>query len=213
MKRKLSIVMMIVGSVLIAAALGLLFYNEQEQMEAGEASRAVVVQLVDVIQEQQVQAQEQIQETTISMEELSLPEAVTEPVVRQMPEKEIDGNRYIGILWIEELNRELPVMSDWSYPQLEIAPCRYAGSTYEDNLVILGHNYYSHFSGLQELRSGDLITFTDVDGVTTRYEVVALDVLQPSAVEEMLSGDYDLTLFTCTYGGKNRVTVRCDAIE
>jgi hypothetical protein len=25
----------------------------------------------------------------------------------------------------------------------------------------------------------------------------------------MTDGEYDLTLFTCTYGGKSRVTVRC----
>lgn len=28
----------------------------------------------------------------------------------------------------------------------------------------------------------------------------------------MTSGDYPLTLFTCTYGGKSRITVRCDAV-
>ena len=36
-----------------------------------------------------------------------------------------------------------------------------------------------------------------------------LEILQPTAVEEMTSGDYDLTLFTCTYGGATRFTVRC----
>jgi len=65
----------------------------------------------------------------------------------------------------------------------------------------------------EQLRTGDVITFTDMNGVTVRYEVVALDILQPTAVEEMTSGEFDLTLFTCTYGGKTRVTVRCDRIR
>ena len=49
-----------------------------------------------------------------------------------------------------------------------------------------------------------------MDGLATRYEVTATEVLNPTAVEDMTSGEYDLTLFTCTYGGENRITVRCD---
>ena len=49
-----------------------------------------------------------------------------------------------------------------------------------------------------------------MDGVVTNYEVVGLDVLVPTAVEEMTAGDFDLTLFTCTYGGQSRVAVYCD---
>ena len=40
----------------------------------------------------------------------------------------------------------------------------------------------------------------------------AVDILDHTAVEDMISGEYDLTLFTCTYGGENRVTVRCDRV-
>ena len=29
----------------------------------------------------------------------------------------------------------------------------------------------------------------------------------------MTSGTFDLTLFTCTYGGQNRVTVYCDRLR
>lgn len=36
-----------------------------------------------------------------------------------------------------------------------------------------------------------------------------VDVLAPEAVEEMKDAGNDLTLFTCTYGGASRVTVRC----
>ena len=51
-----------------------------------------------------------------------------------------------------------------------------------------------------------------MNAVTFTYEVMAVDVLDPYATEEMVSGEYDLTLFTCTYGGASRVTVRCDRI-
>jgi len=32
-------------------------------------------------------------------------------------------------------------------------------------------------------------------------------------IEGMVHSGYDLTLFTCTYGGKARITVRCEAVE
>jgi hypothetical protein len=62
---------------------------------------------------------------------------------------------------------------------------------------------------IDDLRAGDAVSFTDMDGETVQFEVVALDVLHPADIEEMTAGDYDLTLFTCTYGGKSRITVRC----
>ena len=52
--------------------------------------------------------------------------------------------------------------------------------------------------------------FTDVYGNITEYVVVGKDILDPSAVDAMTAGDFDLTLFTCTYGGSNRVTIYCD---
>ena len=56
---------------------------------------------------------------------------------------------------------------------------------------------------------GEIITFTDMDGNVFFYEVAEIEILDPYAKEEMLSGEWDLTLFTCTYGGQERVTVRC----
>ena len=76
--------------------------------------------------------------------------------------------------------------------------------------MIMAHNYRTHFGKIRRMKAGDLVTFTDMDGATHEYQVVALEVLGGTAVEEMTSGEYDLTLFTCTYGGENRVTVRCD---
>ena len=116
---------------------------------------------------------------------------------------------YIGYVSIPSLQLTLPVMADWSYPKLKIAPCRYCGSVYTRDLVLMAHNYEKHFGGLSRLRGGEAVTFTDVHGVTTEFTVVFVDILNPTDVEKMTSGEYDLTLFTCTYGGKTRVTVRC----
>ena len=73
----------------------------------------------------------------------------------------------------------------------------------------MAHNYRNHFGRIKGLSEGDSVSFTDMDGVTYAYTVVAKDILAPTAVEEMTAGEYDLTLFTCTPGGASRVTVYC----
>ena len=106
------------------------------------------------------------------------------------------------------LELELPVQAEWSYPALKTSPCRYAG-TPEAGLVIAAHNYEQHFARLNLLTAGDTVEFTDVSGTAHWYTVMQVETLAPTAVEEMTGGDWDLTLFTCTYSGQARVTVRC----
>lgn len=124
----------------------------------------------------------------------------------------IDGNSYIGYLLIEDIGLQLPIMSDWNEEKLKSAPCRYTGSVWSDDLVIAGHNYRSHFSSIKNLSLGEDILFVDLYGEVHEYRVVAMETLEPEAVDEMTSGAYDLTLFTCTYGGANRATIRCNRV-
>ncbi len=104
-------------------------------------------------------------------------------------------------------------MSDWDYTKLKKAPCRYAGSAYHDDLVICAHNYRKHFSRIKWMNSGDAVNFTDTDGNVFHYAVADVEVLNPMATEAMTSGDWDLTLFTCTTGGQTRFALRCDRLE
>lgn len=193
MKTKLGIVLMALGLVMIAASLVLFLSNTREQQQAAEAVEAVMPQIVEAILEQPDMTPVTVQHTP-----------------KQMPVVEIDGYGYIGFVGIPALELELPVMADWSYPQLKLSPCRFSGDLYTGDLVVMAHNYEHHFGSLKDLRVGDPVTFTDMDGVTFEFAVTAVDILSPMDVEEMTSGDHDLTLFTCTYGGKSRVTIRCD---
>lgn len=147
-----------------------------------------------------------------ALEEAFVPDYVLNPEMA-MPEENIDGRSYIGVLDIPALELSLPIISEWSYDALQIAPCRYSGSAYLDNLVIAGHNYRSHFASLPQLQPGDSVTFTDMDGNVFSYSVSSLETLSPYAVSDMTSGDWDLTLFTCTVGGQSRLAIRCDRTE
>lgn len=140
-------------------------------------------------------------------------EAPKETHPDQMPENVVGNKHYVGVLSIEALELELAVQSEYSDNNAMYTPCRYRGTTYEDNLVICAHNYKKHFGQLEKLNIGDRISFTDVDGNTIDYSVVLKETLERTAIEEMTSGEYDLTLFTCTPGGAARVTIRCDRVE
>ncbi len=126
-----------------------------------------------------------------------------------MPTETIDGRDYIGILEIPAIDLYLPIISQWTYDALEEAPCRYSGSAYTNDLILAGHNYTAHFWYLIDLSVGDSVYFTDIDGNVFHYEVIDRETLRPTAVEYLESGEWDLTLFTCTLGGQSRVTIRC----
>lgn len=202
---------MVLGAALVFGALLLSRSNQREDTAAREAVMDVMPQLVQQIRENT--ASEETVSEAYTIPELQIPVELLTEEDKEMTEVEINGNQYIGYLSIPVLGLELPIMSSWSYPKLNIAPCRYTGSVRGEDLVLMAHNYSSHFGKLSQLDLGDMVEFTDMDGVITRYEVVGKDVLDPAAVEEMTSGDFDLTLFTCTYGGGSRVTVYCNRIS
>ena len=43
--------------------------------------------------------------------------------------------------------------------------------------------------------------------------MVEQETLEPTDEEAMTTGDWDLTLFTCTPGGQTRVTVRFQRVD
>lgn len=194
MKRFFANLLMLLGALLLAAALGLFCWNRRQESAADAAAAAAVAQL-----------------------ELQLPQHPAAPLYTAQPAPmataRVDGVDYIGILALPALGLELPIAADWDYATLKKAPCRYTGTVEEENLVLCAHNYSRHFGRLTQLRAGDAVTFTDLDGIVTAYTVASVEVLQPQAVEDMVSSGWALTLFTCTYGGRTRYTVRCDRAQ
>ena len=198
------------GLLLIAAALFLTGYNLWDGIRAEKSVKQATDLLEKVLPAESFAGGEEPagEEPAPVFRETEIPDYILDPQM-EMPAQTIDGAEYIGLLRIPALSLELPVISQWSYPDLKRAPCRYKGSPYSGSFILAAHNYPSHFGRLTELCQGDLISFTDLDGNEFRYEVEECEVLPPGAVEEMESGQWPLTLFTCTVGGQSRVTVRC----
>ena len=190
-KRKVNVAM-ILGLLLVAAALCLTVYNIREEIKASSASSQILGDLLPEV----IDGESEKEDTDL----LLIPE---------MPVKVIDGREYIAAISIPSLELELPVFSTWDYKKLQLAPCHYYGSVYTDSFVVCAHNYSRHFGQIKNLALGDTVQFKDMDGNVFTYQVDEITTLEPTAVEEMTSGEWDMTLFTCTLGGQSRVTVRC----
>ena len=198
------------GLLLLLAALGLTAYNLWLDARASMSVDVVLERLTPTLSSRQSELPPL--SSGEALEEAFVPDYVLNPEMA-MPEETIDGRNYIGVLDIPALGLSFPIISEWSYDALQIVPCRYSGSAYLDNLVIAGHNYRSHFASLPQLQPGDTVTFTDMDGNVFSYAVSSLETPSPYAVSDMTSGDWDLTLFTCTVGGQSRLAIRCDHAE
>ena len=205
MRKGFGICCIVLGVCCLISSLGLIAYNRWEEEKAQAASK-------NILQDVQENMPEITREESTSEEsKQDESEEISVDIPKEMLTTQIDGYDCIGVLSIPVLELELPVLTDWSYAKLKIAPCHYFGSYYEKDFVIAAHNYQSHFGRLSELQPRDLILFTDISGTVYCYEVVLLETLPANATEEMITSGFDLSLYTCTPGGAHRVTVRCSS--
>lgn len=210
MKNKRGLPLIVTGLLLVAAAFAITAFNLWEGQIAEQRAQNVLQEL-PVKMRNHSQAEKSPKGSITTEQEELIPDYILDPY-RDMPVAEADGHDYIGILAIPALELELPVMSEWSYPNLKASPCRYAGSAYLNNMVIAAHNYTRHFGRLKELSGGETVTFTDADGNVFPYTVALVETLLPTDVKEMTDGTWDLTLFTCTISGSYRIAVRCSRL-
>lgn len=189
----------------MSAALLLSIYNIYDAKRAERSAMLAAEELHTAVEAHVLEQQAEF------TEEAAVPDYELYPEM-EMPIVEIDGESYIGFLEVPELSLSLPVMGgDWSEAKLKKAPCLYDGSVYMDDMIIAGHNYKSHFSGLKTLREGAEIYFVDAYGNQFSYVVAWTEIVEEYDVDWMLSKreEWDLSLFTCTYGGRERYTLRC----
>ena len=211
--------MISLGICLILAAVVLSGYNVLAESHAGREASHVLAQLAAMLPETTKRASDlpsnSFQATTrpepLFEETVKIPDYLLNPDM-DMPTVSIDGIAYIGLLSIPSIHLEQPVLQQWDNHAVKKAPCCYAGSAYQNDMVIAGHNYRNAFGKLFDLQIGDEVTFTDTDGNLFRYRVAELEILPASAVAEMTESAWDFTLFTCTFGGRSRLAVRCESM-
>ena len=176
------IILIITGLILIVVALYFITSYNLKSNKAEKKSKEIYSQLINVIE----QNKEEKQENTL-----------------------IDGDEYLGAIQIQALNLELPVQNYWDYSKLEIAPCRYNGSLEDNDLIICAHNYKGHFGKIGNLNHGDIIVIKNMSGEVFEFKVQEKEKINFKNIDQMNSGDWDLTLFTCDMSARARIAVRC----
>lgn len=201
MKRNqiISKLLIFAGVLLLLGGVLLFLNNEFEDMQADKFQN----ESLDLIKEKIEAGVEPSDESS---------EDGIESSYTDIPVIEVDGSKYMGYLYVPSISKEFPVMADWSYPKLKKAVCRYYGSVATNDLVIAGHNFRKHFGQLKKLNVGEKVYFVSANGISYEYEIKEIEILEPTAISEMINSNYELSLYTCTYGGGERYTVRCKRI-
>lgn len=188
------------GLLCIVVALVVAWHNIQDEKLAEQSAEALGGKVKESI------------ETTRTVYESAdntvVPDYILNPDM-EMPVVEMDGRHIIGEVIVPSQDIDLPVQAEWNVKDAKASPCRYKGSVYTNDMIIAGHNYRSHFQRLANLCIGDEVRFCDMDGNEFQYTVQEIQDIPGEDISSMSAGEWDLTLFTCTYGGRSRVTIRC----
>ena len=236
--KKIGIVLLTAGAVLVIAALLLFSHNRAEDRRAGESAEETLRLVEAAMAERGTNVETGMTPAPVAAEPAAAATAANAPGASASPGAAAAGTEtgsgglpappaldmptvrsgaydYIGYLDFPGYDLTMPVAATWSFPALEISPCRHAGSVYNDNLVVAGHNYNTHFGVLFELQLGDIeagdtVTFTGGDGNVSTYTVPEFASVTPDDSDTVMNSGYALTMYTCSWDTSERVTVFCE---
>lgn len=130
-------------------------------------------------------------------------------------EQEFPENNLFGIIEIPKINLYYPVLSNLTEENLKVSPCKFYGTTLNDNtnICIAGHNYNNDlfFSKINLLELNDEIYIYDNTGLKYTYLVeknyeVKEDDLSP--ISNYNHNEKTLTLITCNNLNNNRFIIK-----
>ena len=128
----------------------------------------------------------------------SVPHALTgQELTDYEAQMNVSDSGIIAYISIPKISVNLPVYRGTDEAVLQVAIGHMEGSS----LPVGGESTHAVLSSHRGLPSARL--FTDLD------QLAEVDTLASGAVEEMLDSTWELTLFTCTYDGYRRISVRC----
>ena len=154
-------------------------------------------------------------ENEIKLSELigDVKSGTVEPIVHTTE----SGQQYstVSVLNIPKLGINYPVLSESTEELLKISLCKFWGPNANEvgNYCIVGHNYKNKkfFGRLSELENGDIIELTDLTGRMIKYKVYDQYIVEPedvSCTSQLTDGKKEVTLITCTNGGKQRRVIK-----
>lgn len=207
MRRKIGLFVMVLGFACLLSSFVYFMYLQLENLSAKNSSDNILDDLIDEINNfQDISIYKNPSSDGVSNHDFP------NPYTPEMYVIHTSAGDLVGYITVPSLDLCLPIFSDCDYMKMTMAPCRYSGSIKTNDFVIAGHNYYSHFGRLDRLKIGDEVLFVDANNIRYRFSVKNIEIVLPTDTEKVTGGDYDLTLFTCTYSGERRITIFCDKI-
>ena len=133
MRKGFGICCILLGICCLIASVGLIVYNHWEEEKAQSASESI-------LQDVRISIQENTHEESTPEESVQDdPTETSEDVPQEMHTTPVGSYDCIGVLTIPVLELELPVLSNWNYAKLKVAPCQYfyddsIGNIFEDEI-------------------------------------------------------------------------------
>ena len=176
----------------------------------------------------EVEKKEEISENSEEVVETPLLVKIEEPETEQQPENQAEqtndskpttkkykasnGKSYdsIGNINIPKLGINYPILATTTEQTLKVAVTTYWGGNPNEvgNLCVSGHNYKNSkfFGKLLNIKNGDTIQISDLNGKTLNYKVYDTFIVDPqdtSCTSQLTNGKIEVTLITCYYENGN----------
>lgn len=138
----------------------------------------------------------------------------------KIQEVEIQGYNVVGVLKIEKIALEYPILGITTNDAMKISITKFWGPNLNEigNVTLAGHNnvYGRMFAKLKDLENGDIIELTDMTNRTIKYKVFDQYIIDPNdlkCVESVDPETRELTLLTCINRTKNRLVTKAREVE
>ena len=185
-----SIFLVTLGAVLLAAAAALLGMHMTQEKQAAAGIPSLVKKIEAALPERSAGIMENRANST-------------------MAAVEIDGVDVIGLLELPGRGIKLPVAAEWDSSQQGFRPARFTGSIYDGTLIVGGSSEAGNFDFADQLDAGEEVTFTDMTGKVFRYTVRKINHADNAKAETLADAEDTLTLFVKKNG--TFLIVRCGA--
>lgn len=128
--------------------------------------------------------------------------------------------KVIGIIKINKIEIEYPILSETTNELLKIAPCKFFGPEPNKigNLCIAGHNFDDErfFSKLSSLNIGDIIEIYAPANVCVYYKIYDMYEIEKNdmrCTSQETNEKKEITLITCNNINKKRLIVKAQEIK
>lgn len=192
-------------TILVLSVKAICFSNNSESEENVIPAKIKEEKEIEIEEEKDI---EEINTQEVESEEEQKEEAPAQSTEKVKSYTSSNGKTYdsIGILNIPSLNIEYPILSTTNEKNLKVSLTKYWGGNPNEvgNLCVSGHNYKNSkfFGKLQNIKNGDIIQITDLNGQTLDYKVYDTKIVDPSdtsCTSQLTNGNIEITLITCYY--------------